>query len=238
MVKILPHTTRFIEVFNKLKADKKLPSNAELAEAMGMKSGNTLTEIKARRQNISLEQLQKFCDLMDLDFAYYSGTSQKNQGKQVIPLGKKVPMRLTADQFADAFPDWKGLPVYDVPISASFIQHYTDETTYEPKYHLRDPRFKDCTFAAIVTGDSMHSEIRHGDYVVCQEITDWSFIVFGDIYYVSAKNGMETCKYVHPDGQDRDSILLVPKNEKIPSSPLKKKMINKLYKVKGIIRGY
>ncbi|MBN9484655.1 MAG: S24 family peptidase [Bacteroidetes bacterium] len=165
--------------------------------------------------------------------------------KEVIALGKKIPMRLDEQEFAEAFPDWKGIPVYNVPVSAGFVKHYQDENTYEPIYHLRDPRFKDCNFAAIITGDSMHSEIRHGDYVVCQEVIDRSFIVYGDIYYVVAKNGLETCKYINAyvlDAKNRiydeDRILLVPKNENITPSPLRKDMIDRLYKVKGIIRGY
>lgn len=164
--------------------------------------------------------------------------TMKSQKKEVIALGKKVPMRLKPEEFEDAFPDWPGIPVYNQVISASFVQHYRDENTYEPLYHLRDPRFKDCDFAAIITGDSMHSEIRHGDYVVCKEIKDRSFILFGDIYYVSSKNGMETCKYVNADPDDKNSIMLVPKNPNISPTSMKKSMIDRLYKVKGIIRGY
>lgn len=83
----------------------------------------------------------------------------------------------------------------------------------------------------------MHSEIRHGDFVVCKEVTDQSFIVYGEIYYVVAKNGLETCKYLNA-GADDDTVLLVPRNEKISPSPIKKQMILKLYKVRGIVRGY
>ena len=62
-IEILPHTERFLLIFNKLKAERKLPSNSVLAKEIGMNSGNTLTEIKGRRQNIALAQLKKFCDL-------------------------------------------------------------------------------------------------------------------------------------------------------------------------------
>lgn len=77
MAKILPHTERFLLVFNKLKGERKLPSNATLAEELGLGSGNTLTEIRGGRQNISLKALQKFCDLYGkthgYDFAYFAG---------------------------------------------------------------------------------------------------------------------------------------------------------------------
>lgn len=241
-VKIEQRTDRFIAAYNALKADV-LPSNYNLALTIGLNSANSITEITKRRQNIGIENIQKFCDFFDLNFDYFTGKSDvlklaDLKKKEVIALGKKIPMRLKENEFADAFPDWKGIPVFNMPISASFVQHYQDENTYEPMYHLRDPRFKDCNFAAIITGDSMHSEIRHGDYVVCQEIKDMSFILYGDIYYISSKNGIETCKYVNADPNDKDSIMLVPKNEKISPTSMKRKMINKLYKVKGIIRGY
>lgn len=153
--------------------------------------------------------------------------------KEVIPVGKQAIKRAASE----AFDEWRGLPMYNVPITASFVAQYRDESYIEPLYYFRDPRFKDCDFGAIVTGDSMHSEIRHGDFVVCKEVTDKSFIVFGEIYYIVSKNGLETCKYVNA-GDDDECLLLVPRNEKISPSPIKKNMILKMYKVKGIVRGY
>ncbi|MFX1704559.1 hypothetical protein PV783_11430 [Chitinophaga sp. CC14] len=67
MPKILPHTERFILIFNKLKNEKKLPSNEILAQKIGLNSGNSITEIKNRRQNIGMDVLQKFCDLYGKD---------------------------------------------------------------------------------------------------------------------------------------------------------------------------
>ena len=84
----------------------------------------------------------------------------------------------------------------------------------------------------------MHSEIRHGDFVACKEVTDKRFIVYGDIYYIVASNGLETCKYVNSDPQNPDILLLVPKNDKLSPSPLPKNMLVRLYKVRGIVRGY
>lgn len=80
MAEILPHTQRFVLIFNKLKLEKKLPSNSELASNLGLNSGNTLTEIKNGRQNISLEVLQKFCELYGKEngfgMDYFVGTLQ------------------------------------------------------------------------------------------------------------------------------------------------------------------
>lgn len=163
---------------------------------------------------------------------------KKGKNKEVIPLGKHVPLRLSADEYGKAFGDWPGLPMYNNPITASFIETYRDDTQYQPQYYLHDPRFRDCDFGAIITGDSMHAEIRHGDFVACKEVTDKRFIVFGDIYYVVANNGLETCKYLNADPDNKNNFLLIAKSERISPSPIPKDMILKLYKVRGIVRGY
>lgn len=170
---------------------------------------------------------------------------------RAFALGKNANMRLRPEEFAEAFPDWQGVPVYNTEVTASFVEKYTDaDSRWEPLYYLRDPQFRDCNFAARIAGDSMHSEIRHGDYIICQEIIDKSVIVFGDIYYVVTVNGLQTCKYINafpiydPNYKgktqlyDYDKVLLVPKNDSISPTPLKKTDIQRLYKVKGIVRGY
>lgn len=163
---------------------------------------------------------------------------KEGRNKEVKLLGKHVPLRLKPEEYAEAFGDWPGLPMYNAPVTASFVDTYRDESVYKPYYYLHDPRFRDCDFGAIITGDSMHSEIRHGDFIACKEVKDTRFIVYGDIYYVVATNGLETCKYVNVDPEDKNNLLLVARSEKISPSPLPKDMIHKLYKVRGIVRGY
>jgi hypothetical protein len=62
--------------------------------------------------------------------------------------------------------------------------------------------------------------------------------VFGEIYYVVSTNGLETCKYLNADPNNPNNFLLVPRNESISPSPIPKDMILRMYKVRGIIRGY
>jgi len=158
--------------------------------------------------------------------------------KKVITFGKENFSRLKPAEYAAAYGDWPGVPMYNTPVTASFIETYRDDRIFQPTYYLHDPRFKDCKFGAIITGDSMHSEIRHGDHVVCQEVTDWRFVVYGDIYYIVSTNGLETCKYLNADPKDSNNFLLVPRNELISPSPIPKDMILKMYKVRGVVRGY
>jgi len=213
-----------------MKINKLLP---EGASKISQKSYSNIENGTIKRPKS--EYLQAIAEILEMQKELEKYISKP---KEVIALGKRVPMRLKEEEFADAFPDWKGLPFYNTPVTASFVETYRDEHVFTPQFFVRDPRFKDCDFAAIVTGDSMHSEIRHGDYIICKEIVDRRFIVYGDIYYVIATNGLETCKYINADTEDRNNYMLVAKNEHISPAPLPKDMVLKLYKVKGILRGY
>ncbi len=157
--------------------------------------------------------------------------------KEIFTFGKTVPTRLTAEEYALAYGDWLGVPMYNAPITASFVETYHDNPIYKPQYYLHDPRFKDCAFGAIITGDSMYGEIRHGDFVACKEIIDRRFIVYGDIYYI-VTDELETCKYINADPANPDNYLLVPHNKSISPSPVPKELVKRLYKVRGVVRGY
>lgn len=210
---------------------------ADIVKKTGYANGN-VSEFLNNKKQVSEKFFKAFCEAYNLDFSFLTSEIKISKRKEVIPLGKHTPLRLKPEDYAAAFGDWKGLPMYNMPITASFIATYRDEKNITPQYYLHDPRFRDCDFGAIITGDSMYAEIRHGDFIACKEIHDTRFIVFGDIYYVVATNGLETCKYVNVDPEDKKNYLLVPRNDSISPSPIPKEMILKMYKVRGIIRGY
>jgi transcriptional regulator with XRE-family HTH domain len=208
-----------------------------LEEKTGYTNG-IISEYLSSKKNVSEKFFKAFCKAYKLDFEPLTNPIKASTPKEVITLGKHAPSRLKPHEYKSAFEDWEGLPMYNTPITASFIASYRDEGVFQPQYYFYDPRFRDCDFGAIITGDSMHSEIRHGDFIACKEVVDMSFVVFGDIYYVVAKNGLETCKYLNADPKDENNYLLVPKNDKLSPSPIKKEMILRMYKVRGIVRGY
>jgi transcriptional regulator with XRE-family HTH domain len=227
----------------------------EIAQRTGVSEGQVSNLLKGKR-NVTEDFLKTFCKAFKIDYKKVEKLVRDcaleieennfspdiavlpSKRKEVIILGKNPNQRLRPEQYAEAFGEWAGLPMYNTPITATFVETYRDDSTYQPQYYLHDPRFRDCDFGAIITGDSMHSEIRHGDFVACKEVTDTRFIVYGDIYYIVASNGLETCKYVNIDPKDPDVLLLVPKNDKLSPSPLPKDMLVRLYKVRGIVRGY
>lgn len=239
------------DVYRQLFAAKKVETQEDFGNKLGYNK-TYFSELMTGRKNITNKVRNKISEVFGIEYDApdtEGNTSIVNEPdselqikegkkKEVTLLGKHSPLRITADQYSEAFGDWKGLPMYNVPVTATFVETYRDETVYQPQYYLHDPRFRDCDFGAIITGDSMHSEIRHGDFIACKEIKDKRFIVFGDIYYVVATNGLETCKYLNVDQEDKSNFMLIAKNANISPSPIPKDMILRLYKVRGIIRGY
>jgi transcriptional regulator with XRE-family HTH domain len=248
---------RYYWLMDEIKRLKLQTPGKDVAKKTGFSVGSVSNLLNGKR-SVTENFLTAFCKAFKLDYKKAEKEIQKrtellgsnmqelkpeliarpSRMKEVIILGKNPNQRLRPEEYAEAFGNWSGLPMYNTPITATFVETYRDENIYQPQYYLHDPRFRDCDFGAIITGDSMHSEIRHGDFVACKEVTDTRFIVFGDIYYIVASNGLETCKYVNIDPSNPDNLLLVPKNEKLSPSPLPKDMLVRLYKVRGIVRGY
>ncbi len=240
---------RLNAAIKKLKNDDLIKDQAQIAADLGYNRTQSISDIVTGRASLTSKFVIAFCGKYNISedwlntgkgemFIANSDIDIKDgKKKEVIALGKDR-LRLKPEEYAEAFGDWKGLPMFNTPVTASFVETYRDEKLFTPQYYLHDPRFRDCDFGAIITGDSMHSEIRHGDFIACKEIVDRRFIVFGDIYYVVATNGLETCKYVNADPESKNNLLLVPRNEKLSPSPIPKDMILRMYKVRGIIRGY
>lgn len=131
---------------------------------------------------------------------------------------------------------WQGLPVYDIPVSAHFIKSLEEPGPPAPAYFLNDRQFEDCLFGAQAKGDGMMSEIRTGDTLFCQLISDHSFIDYGCIYFVITRNGLELCRHIHPHPTDEKQLLLVSDQKHIPPSPIPRRYLLKLYKIKGLTR--
>lgn len=59
-LKIEPRTDRFIQEYDRLEKEDKMPGHAELAKIIGVNTIRTITEILGRRQNIQPESWLKF----------------------------------------------------------------------------------------------------------------------------------------------------------------------------------
>lgn len=129
-----------------------------------------------------------------------------------------------------------GMPVYEAsPMTLSNIESYRDEKQEDPDFWLSIPQYRKCNYACRAKGDSMHPVIRNHALVGGKEILELSVIIFGDIYIVHTKNGIETIKYIHPDPDNTENVLLVPYNGNAKTTPIHKSEILRLYQAEFVI---
>ncbi len=129
-----------------------------------------------------------------------------------------------------------GMPVFEAaPATLTSIESYRDEKQDQPDFWLSIPQYRKCTYACRAKGDSMHPLIRNHALVGGMEIIDFDVIIFGDVYIVHTKNGIETIKYIHPHPGDEERILLVPYNEHAKTTPLYKRDILRLYQAQFVL---
>jgi len=129
-----------------------------------------------------------------------------------------------------------GMPVFEAaPATLTTVESYRDENQEQPDFWLSIPQYRKCTYACRAKGDSMHPLIRNHALVGGMEIVDFNVIIFGDVYIVHTKNGIETIKYIHPHPADEERILLVPYNEHAKTTPLYKRDILRLYQAQFVL---
>jgi transcriptional regulator with XRE-family HTH domain len=138
----------------------------------------------------------------------------------------------------------KGIRIFEsAPVQAGFNPSYHDDPENQvPDYVLRIPQFRDCTYGTRASGDSMYPEVRNGDLVFCKELVPSARIIYGDMYVVHTIDGVETIKYIQQyiaDENEGHWVLLVPHNKAAGmGTPIPRKEIRRLFKVRAIFKGY
>lgn len=97
------------------------------------------------------------------------------------------------------------------------------------------PEYKNCDFAATAKGDSMSPIIRNNAIVGGKKLADASVIVYGEIYIIHTRNGIDTIKYIQPAPGDPGSVLLVSHQENIPATLLSRSDIQRLYQARFVL---
>jgi transcriptional regulator with XRE-family HTH domain len=136
----------------------------------------------------------------------------------------------------------KGIQVYEsAPVQAGIRTVYHDEHAV-PDYVLNIPQFRDCNYGTRASGDSMYPEVRNGDLIVCKELPINARIIYGDMYVIHTKDGIETIKYVQQfvdSDKNEPWVLLVPHNKAAGmGTPIPRNEIIKLFKVRAIFKAY
>lgn len=218
MIHILPHTERFIDVFEQLKRMGKLPSNTVIAMDIGMKSANTLTEIRKRRQNIKIQHLQKFCDLYNIDFQEIINSQQDDTPTPYHPA-------------TDADPSKELIPYFDNDYLTEDTQS-AERGEGRPLYYMNIPEFTGC-IAFRIRSDSMAPLIKPGGIMFCKKVEDWAEILeYGQVYLIRLKDNRRFLKYIRKHS-DKNRLIFKSANPDQDDFDVLKSKIDSIWLVEG-----
>lgn len=130
----------------------------------------------------------------------------------------------------------QGVPYYNVDFIGGFDLVVNDQTI-TPEYLIDFKEYNKATCWCNITGHSMEPEINSGDIIALKEISDPSFLPFGEIYAIITTNGMRTIKRIGPSSSP-DCYSLIPTN-KAPEygiQEIPKSMLLKVYEVLGCMK--
>src|ERR1700722_7789151 len=159
---IRPETLEFIILYNQLRG-RAFTGNAQLAEALGYNSASSITEIIKSRQNIDPEKLNIF----------------KEKYKSFL----SPPKNTVKSENAVVIRGGEGIPMYEIPATATGVEVYNDINDKEPVGHMNFPGIEDCDFALPVWGHSMYPYLENGCWVALKIIHDKK-ILPGEVYYI------------------------------------------------------
>lgn len=130
----------------------------------------------------------------------------------------------------------EGVPYFDVDFVGGFDMLVNDQTTV-PAYLINFKPFERATCWCNITGHSMEPEIHHGDIIALRRIDDISFLPFGEIYAIVARNDMRTVKRLGP-GKTKDTYTLIPSNPDYFQQEINKADILYVYEVMGAMKRF
>jgi hypothetical protein len=97
------------------------------------------------------------------------------------------------------------------------------------------PEYRHCDFATKARGTGMQPLIQNNAIVGGKELTDPSLMIYGEIYIVQTKNGMEIIRYAQPAPDDPDSILFVPHRENTPGTQVRRSDIVRVFLAQFVV---
>lgn len=217
--------------------DKKGLSISAFEKSIGISNGAFASQLK-NNKTIGVDKLENILNIYsELNPSWLLTGEGEMLKSNVVPviianveepqtyLAKRRTMKNT-NAIIKKEKEYQGVPIYNVPIDASFLERFRDETYYEPIGFLNLPKLRNCDFAAVVSGNSMYPLMKSGSIIFCRIVnanlnTDTGYFDEGEMYFVSTVNGFETVKYVQ-SGDNIDELLLIPHNEKIRPTIIKK----------------
>jgi transcriptional regulator with XRE-family HTH domain len=139
----------------------------------------------------SYKNLVKLSRYLGFDMAELSVRDTKSE-EPTVPYHTKRLAKKNGTHTHVYEKECEGLPIYDVPIDASFLERFRDQAYYEPIGFLNIPKLRNCNFAAIISGNSMYPMMKSGTIAACRIVEQLDYFDEGEMYFISTVNGFES----------------------------------------------
>lgn len=153
---------------------------------------------------------------------------------KALPMAESVSKK-RADSFI-------GVPMYNIPASASLVEMYGDANDVKIVGHLTIPGATKDSFALPVHGHSMYPTLENGSWCVLRPLNDKTDIEWGEIYYIEYGDYRMYKRLLKVD--DEDSVMLWSDNQteiinnrpKYAAKVIKKEKIRRLCLLTDILK--
>ena len=132
-------------------------------------------------------------------------------------------------------PDEKGIPYYDMDVTASITESFHD-VREEVQYYINFPPLNDCDAAFPVYGDSMVPDFYPGEVILVREIRNVDSMLWGEPYLVITNadcDNLRTIKNVYLSDDRRNFILRATNPRYTGDTIVPRACVLKIFLVKG-----
>jgi hypothetical protein len=97
------------------------------------------------------------------------------------------------------------------------------------------PQYWDCDYITHASGAQMQPLIQNNALVGGKRLEDPSFLAYGEIYILKISNGLETIRYVLPDPDNSQGLLLQGFDSHTPLVHILHSSISQIYQARFVI---
>lgn len=217
------------EIVKRILKQKKTTQN-ELADKLHISRNHLITKLK--EVVFKPDFKEKVITILNLSPDIFDQTEDNSNllSSETVPYGKNILEK-------------KGIPMYNIPASASMLEMYGDQNDVKIVGHLNIPGATKNSFALPVHGHSMSPKLESGDWGVVRPIEDVNDIEWGHIYYIQYGD-YRVWKRLIKDEENEDSVILYSDNvtelvngkPKYASKTIKKDRLTKLCLLTDILK--
>ena len=218
---------RLHEVYEHLRKYQDIHTQTDLAESLGYSRVYISSAMNGNEKNLTDKLFRNICEAFPNIFSLnylLTGEGQLLMENDMPADGEQYdeelrPIRSTVN----------GKPYFNVDFEAGFDIMENDQTR-TPEYLIDFAPYNNCDMWCNARGNSMYPTIASGDIVALKRISDFSFLVNGEIYAIVTTNGLRTIKRVRDNG---DTITLIPDNKEVAEQTIPKALLRAVFQIKG-----